>query len=305
LRNVSLREGEDDYFVAQTMLAAVDWLRENHDRGPFFLHVDSFDPHEPWDPPQAYVERYDPGYRGDEIIYPAYAPADYLTAGELNHVRALYAAEVTLADRWLGELFAEIERLDLWDDTVVVLMSDHGIVLGEHGVVGKAWDQNDVYECYPLYEELVRIPLMMRVPGMGPRHVPDLVQPMDLMPTICEWAGAADPGTMHGVSLVETIEDTSGGLHAPPHELVVSSRALDIPQSRNPLSTITDGAWTLFFGGERTPGELYYLPDDPAQEKNLIDEARDVALEFHAWYVALLEELEVPENRLAPWRAAP
>jgi len=305
MRNVSRRQGEEDYFVAQTMRAAIAWLRENHDQGRFLLHIDSFDPHEPWDPPQSYVDRYDPGYQGQEIIYPAYAPADYLTADELDHVQALYAAEVTLVDRWLGELFAEIERCQLWDDTVVMLMSDHGIMLGEHGVIGKAWDHEGVYECYPLYEEMIHIPLMMHIPGMGHRRISDLVQPADLMPTILELAGAADPGTMHGVSLVPVIEDLAGGEHTPPHEVVVSSRALDIPLSRNPLSTITDGDWTLFFGGERSPSELYYLPDDPQQRTNLIDEACDVARSFHAWYVALLEELEVNENRLSPWRTPP
>lgn len=112
LRNVSNRRTEADYFPAQTMTRAAAWLEENADEGPFFLWVDTFDPHEPWDPPQPYVDRYDAGYQGEEVIYPHY---DFweksLTPEELNHCRALYAGEVTLVDHWVGQLMDKIDAL--------------------------------------------------------------------------------------------------------------------------------------------------------------------------------------------------
>ncbi len=305
LRNVSEREGEEDYFVAQTMQAAIDWLRQNHDQGKFYLHVDSFDPHEPWDPPQKYVDLYDPGYVGDEVIYPAYAPPDYLTPAELNHMQALYSAEATMADHWFGKLLAEIDDLGLRDNTVVFLMSDHGTLLGEHNGIGKSWMTPDYTECYPLYKELVHIPLMVRVPGMTHRRVPDLVQPADLTPTIVELAGASDPGTMHGVSLLPLIEDVTGSSHTPPRDLVISSRSLYLPLSMKPRCTITDGAWTLIYGGDLAPSELYYLPDDPQQQVNLLNEQRDLARSFHAEWVTFLEEAEVIEKYIEPWLSPP
>jgi len=100
LRNVALRRSEADYFVAQTMTAAAHWLELNYDQHEkFFLHVDTFDPHEPWDPPRWYMDMYDPGYEGEEVTYPVYGPCDYLTEEELKHCRALYAGEAMLVDR--------------------------------------------------------------------------------------------------------------------------------------------------------------------------------------------------------------
>src|SRR5262249_21133490 len=72
LRNVAARKVEEDYFCARTMRAAADWLGKNHKQQPFFLYVDPFAPHEPWDPPRSYVEKYDPDYHGEEVIYPRY-----------------------------------------------------------------------------------------------------------------------------------------------------------------------------------------------------------------------------------------
>jgi arylsulfatase A-like enzyme len=287
------------------MQTAVEWLRDNYSENKFFLHVDAFDPHEPWDPPQSYVDLYNPGYEGEEVIYPAYAPPNYLSVDELNHMQALYKAEVTMVDHWLGELLAEIDRLGLRDNTVVILTSDHGILLGEHDCIGKAWDHQGYYECYPLYQELVHIPLMIRVPGVAPKRVPDLAQPADLMPTILEWAEARDPGTMHGVSLVPAIEDASGSSHTPSHEFVVSGRSLGISQSVKPRLTVTDGEWTLIHGGTRASSELYYLPNDSQQQDNLLNDHCDVARDLHNKLVAFLESIGTAEEYITPWRNAP
>jgi arylsulfatase A-like enzyme len=93
------------------------WLEENVECQPFFLYVDTFDPHEPWDPPQWYVDLYDPGYQGEEVIYPQYAPCDFLSEAEVKHCRALYAGEVTMVDAWVGKLLNRLDDLGLREDT--------------------------------------------------------------------------------------------------------------------------------------------------------------------------------------------
>lgn len=304
LRNVSKRQSEADYFCAQTMQTAIEWLRDIYDKNGFFLQIDTFDPHEPWDPPQSYVDLYDPDYVGEEVIYPAYAPANFLTPEELSHTRALYAAEVSLVDRWLGALFAELDQLGLWDNTVVFLTADHGILLGEHGAIGKAWSHEGYYECYPLYEELIHIPLMVRAPGVPPRRISDLAQPADIMPTILEWAGARPPSTIQGASLVAAIEDQEGS-HTPPHDYVISGRSLKLSPGTEPRCTVTDGEWTLIDGGGHAASELYYLPDDPQQETNLLWDHCDVARNLHAQFIAFLESQGTLEDYIAPWRPAP
>lgn len=89
---------EEDTFVAKTMRDACRWLERNYTHSNFFLWVDAFDPHEPWDPPLHYVDMYDPGYEGQVVDHPRYDYQSFLRPEELRHCRALYAGEVTLVD---------------------------------------------------------------------------------------------------------------------------------------------------------------------------------------------------------------
>jgi arylsulfatase A-like enzyme len=175
LRNTWHRKGEEDTFVARTMRAAGDWLAENADRD-FFLYVDTFDPHEPWDAPQEYVDRYDPGYEGDRVSYPIYGQADYLSERELQHLRALYAAEVTLVDAQVGRLLDRVESLGLADDTAIIYTTDHGFFHGEHGWTGKSFIGEGGYRDMPLYSEVARIPLMIRHAGRSARGAAEVLR---------------------------------------------------------------------------------------------------------------------------------
>ena len=133
------RQSEDDYSCARVFrAAAADWLDDNHTVGPFFLWVDSFDPHEPWDPPKPYANLYFPDYEGKDFITPGSAnEGDGPTEAELRRIEALYLGEVTFVDKWVGALLDKIDALNLRDDTIVVLMSDHGTQLRDHGSFGK------------------------------------------------------------------------------------------------------------------------------------------------------------------------
>jgi len=202
LKNVSLRRFESDYFVAQTMESAVKWLELNYDQHEkFFLHIDTFDPHEPWDPPKWYTDMYDPDWEGGDVMGGAYIPgssfkrlASNLTPREIKHLRALYAGEVTLVDRWIGRLLQKIEDLGLYENTAVIFTTDHGTYHGEHGYLGKRPH---------LYEETIHIPLMVRMPdseGVEPKRCESLVQPPDLTSTILDLAGLKIPEIMEAAS---------------------------------------------------------------------------------------------------------
>ena len=88
----------------------MEWLEENYLYEPFLLWVDFFDPHEPWDPPEYMVRKYDPDYTGTPMLHPNYGKADDYTPEELRNLRAHYCAESELVDRWVGRI---IENLDL------------------------------------------------------------------------------------------------------------------------------------------------------------------------------------------------
>lgn len=334
LRNVSQRGREEDYFVAQTMIKAAEWLEENNDGRRFFLYLDTFDPHEPWDPPQYYVEQFDRGYSGEEVIYPRYEFwREFLSASELRHCRALYAGEVTMVDRWLGFLLDRIATLDLLKNTVVIHIADHGFYLGEHGYIGKALIRDDTFQYLPLYPEVARIPMMIYFPGcQGGSRIKALAQPVDLMATILDFMRVAIPPSVEGPSLVPVLEGRASDIK----EIAVASPALfgskvsgtgKGPPSPANRSTITDGKWLLIYGAQaeenaglvRTASvdsvirelknlqgkilpELYNLEDDPGCKKNLMNEKHNIASDIHTKYLEFLRSKKYPESYLQYFR---
>jgi arylsulfatase A-like enzyme len=188
-------------FAARVFTNAVAVLEEAARRRPFALMVDTYEPHEPWTPPPRFLRMYgDPGWRGPEPAMPHYSrTANWLSPGErgpvLRRLRDLYAAEVTMTDRWLGVLLERLHDLGLADDTVVVLVSDHGILLGEHGWTGKI--------STALYPALIRVPLIVVDPRRGRRAgVSDwFASTHDIAPTVLSMAGLRVPERMEGVDL--------------------------------------------------------------------------------------------------------
>lgn len=340
LRNMSYRHWEEDYFPARTFREAARWLERNYQRDSFFLYVDTFDPHEPWDPPPYYVDLYDPGYEGERVIYPRYDTAQFLTKSELRHCRALYSGEVTLVDHWFGFLLNRIESLGLLRNSVVIFVSDHGFYLGEHNYMGKSLITDDYQQAIPLYPEVARVPLMMHVPQAGSatgkgKRVQSLAQTADLMPTICDLLGATIPEPVQAKSLAPLLHTTLKGRNPAlraVHDVVICSPTisfenLDVPHPTT-RSSIYDGEWLLVYGSQvhhardeettqmvdsvlrrvRTLEQgpikpaLYHLPEDPECRKNQIDKERAVAKCLHSKYVSFLEEANVPERHLRFFR---
>ena len=210
MRNNALRESEEDWIPSRTSLAARKWLERNYKRR-FFLYLDFFDPHEPWDPPHYYVDEYDPGYVGDEVTYPAYDTCDYLSKKELEHCRAMYAGEATFVDKCIGDVIQKIEQLGLLRNTAIIFLSDHGFYIGEHGLIGKARISPRGLGYAPLYEELAHVPLVVRLPdsmrGRGDARVDELVQTPDVTATIVNIAGLEYKA---GTKLTLPIRDAEG-----------------------------------------------------------------------------------------------
>jgi arylsulfatase A-like enzyme len=297
LRNTSRRRSEQDYCVAQTMEAAARWLESNARRGPFFLMVDSFDPHEPWDPPQSYVDRYDPGYEGEKIFFPRYISADFYTEPELRHMRALYAAEVSMVDYWLGHLLARVDEMALWENTAVIFLSDHGFYLGEHGLVGKMGEKARVLRGWPLYREVTAVPMMICLPGVAPRRCSAFVHPGDLMPTILDLAGVARPDRVQAPSLLPLVRGEVESVR----DVAVSSWSFRNWSPHRPSTVWTDEGSLVYWRMGIEP-ELYHLRSDPEQCRNVYAGHRDVARELHGQYVRLLQELGTPPSHYWPRR---
>jgi len=188
LKIFSLYRCEEDYRTPRVIEAATRWLRSRRVKDHLFLWVDIFDPHEPWYPPKLYRKMYvDPEYRGKHLINP-FGASDYLTQDELDNIKNLYSSEVTFVDRWIGHLYDEIKNLDLLDNTLIILTSDHGVYLGEHGLLRKS-------RPWP-YVELVRIPFIIRHPELagGKKHV-GFAETVDLLPTILDFLNISSDGS--------------------------------------------------------------------------------------------------------------
>ena len=161
-RSRTFFRSEEDFPGPKTMRTAADWLRRGApDDEPFLLFVDEFDPHEPFDTPQPWAGRYDPGWEGDLLIWPPYdvgaVGAGRLSEREGRHIRANYGAKLSMIDHWAGEVFAALDERSLWDTTAVFVCTDHGHYLGEKDI----WGKPGVMQ----YEPLGHTPLLVHWPG--------------------------------------------------------------------------------------------------------------------------------------------
>jgi arylsulfatase A-like enzyme len=193
---------EADFPGPRTMATAARWIERNagyHDR--FFLFVDEFDPHEPFDTPDEYARMYDDTWDGPHLIWPPYVngalAAGVLDERQARQVRACYGGKLTMIDKWFGRMLDAIDAASLWDDTAIIVCTDHGHYLGEKDI----WGKPNV----PIYETLGHIPLMVAWPGVAPGATDALSTNVDIFATLVDLFGATVRHRTHGRSLVPVI----------------------------------------------------------------------------------------------------
>ncbi len=192
---------EEDWFSPQVFSRAGEYLEAASEGGqPFFMVVDNYDPHEPWHPHSEYLALYDDGYSGPEPRTSPNSDSGWLSEQQLKRMQALYSGETTMADKWLGGFLKKVDDLKLRDDTMVVLLSDHGFAFGEHGFAGKV--------PYALYPELTDIVFMVRHPkGKGAGKSSDYyASTHDVAPTILGSLGIEQPQPMEGADLTPLLD---------------------------------------------------------------------------------------------------
>jgi arylsulfatase A-like enzyme len=201
LRGGAYWEDEARSWAARVYSAGADVLREAAARQPFAIVADTFEPHEPWTPPRSYIDLYgDPAYGDPEPCLSRYGRVrDWLSQKRadpvLQRMRDLYAAEVTMTDRWLGLMLARLGELGLDRSTVIALVADHGYLFGEYGWTGKISPI--------LHPPLVHVPFILVDPARrraGEKSA-YLGQTHDVGPTLLALAGVPRPRGMDGVDL--------------------------------------------------------------------------------------------------------
>lgn len=283
---------ETEAFPAKTAQTAVRWLEENYKVDGFFLWVDFFDPHEPWDPPEYLVQRYDPDYSGIPMLHPNYGPASDYSPGELKNLRAHYAAESELVDRWIGRILQKLDDLQLWDDTIVVVTADHGISIGEHDRTGKSNIHPRDERFWPIYPEIGHIPFLIAGSDIPAGQSLDIIaQPVDILPTLCELAGIQvnPPENFQGNSFADAIRERRSAHR----EYAVSASYINPAKATIPPKVVTPflvtGQWGYAPIGADGKAELYDLTNDPLAGNNIAALNNAIIAELH---ILLLEHLK-------------
>ncbi|WP_240941188.1 sulfatase [Paenibacillus sp. HB172176] len=145
-------QNEEDFPQAKSFLSGLEFIRTNKEEDNWFLQIETFDPHEPFFAPQAYRELYPHEYHGKHFDRPDYKRVSE-TPEEVAHCRYEYAALLSMCDAYLGKVLDSMDELDLWKDTLLIVNTDHGFLLGEHDWWGKS--------IQPFYNEIAHIPLFI------------------------------------------------------------------------------------------------------------------------------------------------
>ncbi len=242
--------------VAADVLA---WLDGRDETKPFFLYVHTIDPHVPYRPPREYLGMYgDTDYSGVVNFRRNPTLLEDIKLGRLRlrgrdkaHLRALYDGEISYHDAHFRSVMEGLRRRGLADTTMVVVTSDHGEEFWDHGSVGHG---------HSVYEELLHVPLFVRLPGLPAARIASPVGLVDVVPTILDALGKPIPATVSGRSFLDTLERRGA---AQPR--VTVSGFMDS------WRTATSGRWKLVLRPGRRP-RLYDLQEDPGERVDVAAE---------------------------------
>lgn len=279
--------------AATTTDIALEWLSEHPQAEPFFMWVHYFDPHAPYLPPAPYDTLYDPAQDPMQIpLSQVSLPADWSerygnwpAAADVAAVVAQYDGAIAYTDDQLARLFTYLEETGLADRTIMIVTADHGEGLGEHGVA---------FDHYGLHEEVVHIPLIVRVPGRLPLGlVQEPIGHIHLAPTFLDLLGFPVPQELPGTSLVPVMEGRPWRGTA---EIVMQQQedlaaAVHTADWQLILQRQDEAYWPLYplhAGGL----ELYDQRADPGQEHNLWPAPPPVAQQAQEALVRLLARWE-------------
>ena len=249
----------------------IPWLGANYNKD-FFLFVHYWDPHveSHWGKPEP-TPRYKAPREYQELYHQG-LPADL---GNREYVVSQYDANITYADKHIGDILKTLDDLDISDETIVVFTSDHGENLGEDHPEGK-----DLWDHFDVYQPIINVPLIWRIPGIkgGNKRIDALVQNVDIVPTILDLLGMDISVKLDGRSLLPLLKDEVSKSYDEVYSstsFVTSKRTIITGDQMKLIRTIEPGRWP-----QTPPIELYDLKQDPDEVNNLVSEDRKTAQEL-------------------------
>ena len=269
LMNTQDRRSEEDYFCAQTFRQAMRWLERNLNSKPFMLWADTFDPHEPWDAPERFRKMYYDKYPCERFLFGYGVRRQDIREEDIPAIRALYAAEVSFVDMWIGHFLERVDKLGLMDDTIIVFSTDHGTHLGEAGCIQKSGAL--------LNSCIAQLPLIVRHPdkSFSGKQVDALVSAVDFTPTLLEMLGVEERPEMDGANFWKLATGESDSIHGRLFTQVDN------------FAAVRDLKWHYF---QHTKGQnkgkgprLYDLEVDREEKDNVVEKHPEVVKEMRGY----------------------
>ena len=294
---------------------AMQFMRTQRTFNPWLFSCNIFAPHHPFHPTEEYYSHYspakmpDPAYREGELRNkPVFQSIDHqgayagtaisfarTTPEQHREVIAAYFAMIEQVDTEVGRMLQVLDETGQADNTIVIFMSDHGEMLGDHGLYLKG---PYFYDC------LTRVPLMIRWPGKfkGGTKIDSLVELIDLAPTLLEAAGIPVPSAMQGRSLMPLLTgQTTEHRHSVYMEYLDANAIFETPPM---MMGVRTSKYKLSFYDKPRTGELYDLTKDPGEFNNLWDDvhSRDLREEMmHLLTARVLETTDPFPERHTMW----
>jgi arylsulfatase A-like enzyme len=255
--------------VETTATSAISWLQDNHDQGPFYLQVEIFDPHEPWDPPPHFLEKYLKDPTKHSWPEPPYIDVKVPEEG-VKRLRANYAGEASNVDFWIGKVIQKIKDLGLYDNSIIVFLADHGALLNEQGQWVKGPER--------IRKQVTHVPLIVHLPQgqYAGKRVAGFVQPADLLPTLLGRLSLKASSRVTGEDLWPYVTDEKRN----DREFIVSSYGY--------IASVRTHEWNYSavwdkekYHGSYVP-QLYDLKKDPEELQNVASQHPQVLQDLQA-----------------------
>ena len=205
LENYSRYQSEDEFPSPVTITHAAEWLEKNAEQDNFMLWIECFDPHEPFDVPQKFIDLYknEEDYESGPCYWPEYRRNNF-DPDETRQIVTRYKALLSMTDHYIGKILDVLDAHDMWNDTMVIFTTDHGYMLGEHNYLAKNY--------MPAYNEVFHIPMVIWHPEAKIKRFSGLTQNIDLFPTILNYF-SVDMNQIfypiHGKNLLPILENHS------------------------------------------------------------------------------------------------
>lgn len=273
LLNMRDRQTEEDYLPARVFRSAERWLDDNIAQKPFYLHIESFAPHEFWDPPKPFADAY---FKKDGVVdylYPQFFQNQFkFTADEIARTKALYYGYCTFVDRCIGRLLQKLDEHRLWDNTAVIFTSDHGTQLWDKGQFGKSADRAEDFN--------TRINLVIRHPdrALAGKTIDQFAMNIDLAPTVCGLLGVESTEPYDGQNLLPVVQ----GKTKSKWDHVIAG------WSNDAFVKTADYTLTINTQDPAQKTELYDYRRDPQERENIAAAKPEIVRDLRAKLEALL-----------------